>query len=84
MATVEFGVMGKDMVSTGVQYFTAPAAQSASSVMASNRASLIIDGQPEVLVTSLSRKSTVGWRPVRQSVIFFPITLAPLLQSSKA
>lgn len=60
MATVEFGVMGKDMVSTGVQYFTAPAAQSASSVMASNRASLIIDGQPEVLVTSLSLEINGG------------------------
>lgn len=60
MATVEFAMMGKDMVSSGTRYFTAPSAATASSVMASNKASLIIDGQPEVLVTSLSLEINGG------------------------
>ena len=60
MATVEFAMMGKDMVSSGTRYFTAPSAATASSVMAANKASLIIDGQPEVLVTSLSLEINGG------------------------
>ena len=53
MATVEFAVMGKDMKTASSKYFTAPAAATASSVMAGNKAFLMIDGAPAVLVSAL-------------------------------
>ena len=53
MATVEFEVQGKDMVTSTSRYFTAPVAAAASSVMAGNKAFLMVDGAPAVLVTGL-------------------------------
>ena len=53
MATVEFEVQGKDMVTAGARYFTSPIAAATSSVMAGNKAFLMVDGAPAVLVTGL-------------------------------
>lgn len=53
IATVEFSVEGKDMKTDSVAYFTAPQAATASSVMAGNKAFLMVDGSPAVAVTGL-------------------------------
>ena len=53
MGTVDFDVQAKDMKTAAMRYFTAPQAAYASSVMASNKAFLMMDGAPAVLVTGL-------------------------------
>lgn len=59
MATVEFGLMGKDMTS-GTKYFTSPAAATASSVMGSNKAQLFFAGGQSTLVTAFSAEINGG------------------------
>ena len=52
--TLDFGFTGKDMAQTGTtQYFTSPAAQSASGVMAAVNGAVIVNGQPVALITSI-------------------------------
>ena len=53
IATVEFGIEGKDMKTASTAYFTAPQTATASSVMAGNKAFLMIDGVQAVAVTGL-------------------------------
>lgn len=52
--TLDFGFTGKDMAQTGTtQYFTSPAAQSSSGVMAAVNGAVIVNGQPVALITSI-------------------------------
>ena len=54
IVTLDFGFVGKDMAQTGTtQYFTSPAAQSASGVMAAVNGAVIVNGQPVALITSI-------------------------------
>lgn len=53
MATVDFSFQGKDMAQTGTtQYFTTPAAQSSTGVMAAVNGAMLVNGIPVALVTS--------------------------------
>ncbi len=54
MATVDFSLMGKDMVSSGTAYFTTPAAGSTTSVLSGNNGTLYADGVKIATVTSIS------------------------------
>jgi len=58
IATVEFGMMGKDMISSGTAYFTAPAAPSLTGVMTGNSGSLYANGVQLASVTSFSFELT--------------------------
>jgi len=60
IATVEFGMMGKDMVSSGTAYFTTPAAPSLTGVMTGNSGSLYADGVQLASVTSFSFELTAN------------------------
>ena len=54
MATVEFPIMGLNMITGQLQYFTAPAAPSAGGILASVNGALIINGNVVGLVTGLT------------------------------
>lgn len=53
LVTVDFAMQGKDLAQTGTtQYFTAPAAQSATSIFASVQGAVLVNGLPVALITS--------------------------------
>ena len=52
MGTVDFSLMGKDMVSESTQYFTNPAAQADNSILAGNRGTIYINGVAAAVVTA--------------------------------
>ena len=54
IATVEFGMMGKDMTSSASPYFTTPAAASVTGVLTGNAGELYIDGVQAAVVTTFS------------------------------
>lgn len=54
MTTVEFGVMGKNVESTGTAYFTNPAAASTTSIFSGNSGLLVVNGVPQAVVTGLN------------------------------
>lgn len=54
LITADFGFVGKDLSQTGTaQYFTSPAAQSTSGVMAAVGGVVVVDGKPIALITSI-------------------------------
>ncbi len=57
-ATVEFGLMGKNMTSTGSAYFTTPASASTTSVLSGSAGALYIGNTKVATVTSLSVEIT--------------------------
>lgn len=54
MATVDFGMMGKDMTSSATQYFTSPAASSTTSIVSGNKGALYANGVRIATVTTIS------------------------------
>jgi len=60
MATVEFGLMGASMASTGSAYFTTPAAASTTGVLTGSAGALYIGGTKIATVTSISAEIDGG------------------------
>ena len=58
MTTVEFGLMGKNVVSSGTAYFTTPAAASTSAIFSGNSGLLLVDNVPQAVVTGLNFEIT--------------------------
>jgi len=60
LSTVDFSLMGKDITTGTSQYFTAPAAQTNTSTMASVNGVLLVDGSDDACVTSLTLNHSKG------------------------
>lgn len=58
MATVEFGLVGKDMSSDGTAYFTTPASASVTSVLSGSSGALFVDNVKVATLTGLSLEIT--------------------------
>lgn len=58
MTTVEFGLLGKDVTSSGTRYFTSPAAASTTSIFSGNAGILLVDNVPQAIVTGLNFEIT--------------------------
>lgn len=58
MTTVEFGLMGKSVTSTGTAYFTTPAAASTTSIFSGNSGLLLVDNVPQAVITGLNFEIT--------------------------
>lgn len=58
MVTAEFGLMGKNVVSSGTRYFTSPAAASTTSIFSGNFGLLCVDNVPQAIITGLNFEIT--------------------------